>query len=107
MPPARYLTLLCHQIWPSETIIPQITEVPVLFLSGLRDEMVPYVFISLIPSLLPNDDFNFHPQKLKPFWAPIKIWVISTLLINILPALQTMPYVTCELLTSRHTDQAT
>ncbi|ELR05842.1 hypothetical protein VC83_09005 [Pseudogymnoascus destructans] len=41
IPPARYLALLCHQIWPSETIIPTITEVPVLFISGLKDEMVP------------------------------------------------------------------
>jgi hypothetical protein len=73
MPPAKYLALLCHQIWPSETIIPSITEVPVLFLSGLRDEMVPYVSIFLAAFPPPNDDFNFHPQKLKPFWAPIKI----------------------------------
>jgi len=35
--------MLCHQIWPSESIIPSITEVPVLFLSGLKDEIVPYV----------------------------------------------------------------
>jgi fermentation-respiration switch protein FrsA (DUF1100 family) len=41
IPPAKYLTLLCHQVWPSETLIPTITEVPILFLSGLQDEIVP------------------------------------------------------------------
>jgi fermentation-respiration switch protein FrsA (DUF1100 family) len=43
IPPAKYLTLLCHQVWPSESILPTITEVPILFLSGLQDEIVPYV----------------------------------------------------------------
>ncbi|KAK9425052.1 putative Alpha/Beta hydrolase protein [Seiridium unicorne] len=41
IPPAKYLTLLCHQVWPSEAVIPTITEVPILFLSGLQDEIVP------------------------------------------------------------------
>lgn len=41
LPPAKYFTLLCHQVWPSETFIPTITEVPILFLSGLQDEIVP------------------------------------------------------------------
>ncbi|KAB5551208.1 Alpha/Beta hydrolase protein [Coniochaeta sp. 2T2.1] len=41
IPPAKYLTLLCHQVWPSDTWIPGITEVPILFLSGLQDEIVP------------------------------------------------------------------
>ncbi|KAH8675311.1 BEM46 family protein [Xylariales sp. PMI_506] len=41
IPPAKYLTLLCHQVWPSESLIPSITEVPILFLSGLQDEIVP------------------------------------------------------------------
>ncbi|KAF1998066.1 BEM46 family protein-like protein [Amniculicola lignicola CBS 123094] len=40
-PPARYLAPLCHQIWPSEELLPQITKIPILFLSGLRDEIVP------------------------------------------------------------------
>lgn len=40
-PPAKYLARLCHQIWPSEVTIQEISEVPVLFLSGLRDELVP------------------------------------------------------------------
>ncbi|RCI15554.1 hypothetical protein L249_3616 [Ophiocordyceps polyrhachis-furcata BCC 54312] len=41
IPPAKYLTLLCHQVWPSETLLPTIKTVPVLFLSGLQDEIVP------------------------------------------------------------------
>ncbi|KAK8124760.1 BEM46 family protein [Apiospora kogelbergensis] len=41
IPPAKYLTYLCHQVWPSEAVIPLITEVPILFLSGLQDEIVP------------------------------------------------------------------
>ncbi|KAA6409013.1 MAG: BEM46 family [Lasallia pustulata] len=40
-PPAKYLAPLCHQYWPSEDILPQITEIPILFLSGLKDEIVP------------------------------------------------------------------
>jgi fermentation-respiration switch protein FrsA (DUF1100 family) len=45
-PPARYLARLCHQIWPSETTLPLIKDIPVLFLSGLKDELVPYVSLS-------------------------------------------------------------
>lgn len=41
IPPAKYLASLCHQIWASESIIHSITEVPILFLSGLQDEIVP------------------------------------------------------------------
>ncbi|KAK0261688.1 bem46 protein, variant [Friedmanniomyces endolithicus] len=41
MPIARFLTPLCHEYWRSEDMIPQITDIPVLFISGLQDEMVP------------------------------------------------------------------
>jgi abhydrolase domain-containing protein 13 len=41
LPPAKYLTLLCHQVWASDSVIPAITKVPILFLSGLQDEIVP------------------------------------------------------------------
>lgn len=41
VPPAKYLTSLCTQYWRSENIIPEITDVPILFLSGLKDEIVP------------------------------------------------------------------
>ncbi|KAF2034660.1 BEM46 family protein-like protein [Setomelanomma holmii] len=40
-PPAKYLAPLCHQIWPTEATMPQITELPILFLSGLKDEIIP------------------------------------------------------------------
>ncbi|KAF3912115.1 hypothetical protein ABW21_db0204840 [Orbilia brochopaga] len=40
-PPARYITRLCHQIWPSEETIPKVTSIPILFISGLQDELVP------------------------------------------------------------------
>ncbi|GLI78142.1 bem46 protein, variant [Penicillium ochrochloron] len=40
-PPARYLARLCHQYWISEDVLPKISKVPVLFLSGLKDELVP------------------------------------------------------------------
>ncbi|PQE12615.1 BEM46 family protein [Rutstroemia sp. NJR-2017a BBW] len=42
IPPARYLAYLCHQVWASDTYLPSITEVPILFISGLLDEIVPY-----------------------------------------------------------------
>ncbi|CAG8980127.1 hypothetical protein HYALB_00013612 [Hymenoscyphus albidus] len=41
IPPAKYLTLLCHQLWASDTHLPLISELPILFLSGLQDEIVP------------------------------------------------------------------
>jgi fermentation-respiration switch protein FrsA (DUF1100 family) len=41
LPPAKYLALLCHQVWASESILPNIKKVPILFLSGLQDEIVP------------------------------------------------------------------
>ena len=40
-PPAKYITALCHQYWPSEDTLPSITQVPILFISGLKDEIVP------------------------------------------------------------------
>lgn len=40
-PPAKYLVRLCHQVWPSEELIPSITTIPTLFLSGLKDELIP------------------------------------------------------------------
>ena len=42
IPPAKYLAYLCHQVWPSDSLIPSI-KVPILFLSGLQDEIVPSV----------------------------------------------------------------
>lgn len=37
----RYFTFLCHQQWPSETSIQRIVNIPILFLSGARDELIP------------------------------------------------------------------
>jgi len=41
LPLIKYLAFLCHQVWPSEKAIQQIVNVPILFLSGLCDELVP------------------------------------------------------------------
>jgi len=41
LPPAKYLTMLCHQLWPSNEVLPTIKNIPILFLSGLQDEIVP------------------------------------------------------------------
>lgn len=41
MPAAKFLTPLCHEYWKSEEMIPQISDIPILFLSGLQDEIVP------------------------------------------------------------------
>ncbi|CRK38041.1 hypothetical protein BN1708_007637 [Verticillium longisporum] len=58
IPPARYLTYLCHQVWPTDSVIHNVS-VPILFLSGLQDEIVP-----------PN-----HMRQLYDLaTAPIKIW---------------------------------
>ena len=41
-PPAKYIARLCHQHWTSEETLPKITaDIPFLFLSGLKDEIVP------------------------------------------------------------------
>ncbi|KAL1979013.1 hypothetical protein VTN96DRAFT_7428 [Rasamsonia emersonii] len=56
-PPARFLARLCHQYWPSEDILPKITEVPILFLSGLKDEIVPPSHMSELYALCKS------PQK--------------------------------------------
>ncbi|KAK9455059.1 Alpha/Beta hydrolase protein [Dipodascopsis uninucleata] len=41
LPIAQYFTFLCHQVWSSETLLPRITKIPVLFLSGQKDEIIP------------------------------------------------------------------
>jgi len=41
LPPAKYVSMLCHQLWPSDDALPKITDIPILFLSGLQDEIVP------------------------------------------------------------------
>ncbi|KAL9048806.1 MAG: hypothetical protein Q9162_007537 [Coniocarpon cinnabarinum] len=45
-PPARYLTGLCHELWNTEEILPNLSsEIPVLFLSGGKDEIVPPIMM--------------------------------------------------------------
>ncbi|EXJ96249.1 hypothetical protein A1O1_01375 [Capronia coronata CBS 617.96] len=43
MPPAKYLAALCHQQWNSEETLAKVKDkdIPILFLSGLQDEIVP------------------------------------------------------------------
>ncbi|KAF9385156.1 hypothetical protein CPB97_005103 [Podila verticillata] len=41
LPMISKVSFLCHQIWNSEQMIQEISRLPVLFLSGLRDELVP------------------------------------------------------------------
>ena len=41
LPMAKFLAPLWHEHWRSEQILPEITDVPILFLSGLKDEIVP------------------------------------------------------------------
>lgn len=67
MPPAKYFALLCHQIWASDSLIPNI-KVPILFLSGLQDEIVPPIHMKRLYDLattsikiwkpLPGGDHN-------------------------------------------------
>nr|KMM69643.1 abhydrolase domain-containing protein 13 [Coccidioides posadasii RMSCC 3488] len=40
-PAAKYMTRLCHQQWASEDMLPKIQDIPILFLSGLKDEIIP------------------------------------------------------------------
>ncbi|KAK3694942.1 Alpha/Beta hydrolase protein [Podospora appendiculata] len=58
IPPAKYFALLCHQVWPSDSLMPSI-KVPTLFLSGLQDEIVPPIHMKRLYDLST---------------APIKIW---------------------------------
>jgi fermentation-respiration switch protein FrsA (DUF1100 family) len=43
MPPAKYIASLCHQRWNSEETLGKVSDknIPILFLSGLHDEIVP------------------------------------------------------------------
>jgi hypothetical protein len=41
MPVARFIAPLCHQVWANDEALPKIKDVPILFLSGLKDEIIP------------------------------------------------------------------
>ncbi|KAL8947674.1 MAG: hypothetical protein Q9222_006070 [Ikaeria aurantiellina] len=40
-PAAKLIAGLCHQYWNTEEALPSITEIPMIFMSGLKDEIVP------------------------------------------------------------------
>ena len=50
MPPAKFIASWCHQRWSSDETIAKITNknIPFLFLSGLRDEIVPPVMMKTL-----------------------------------------------------------
>ncbi|KAK9322998.1 Alpha/Beta hydrolase protein [Lipomyces orientalis] len=48
LPIAQYFTFLCHQIWPSEQRLLKIKTLPILFLSGEKDEIVPPVQMKVL-----------------------------------------------------------
>ncbi len=56
MPPAKYLAYLCHQRWDSEQSMSKVgdKEIPVLFLSGLRDEIVPPFMMKTLYDVCPT-----------------------------------------------------
>ncbi|KAF9965281.1 hypothetical protein BGZ70_005127 [Mortierella alpina] len=52
LPMISSVSFLCHQIWNSEHMIQQIATLPVLFLSGRRDELVPPAHMQELHRLL-------------------------------------------------------
>ena len=83
-PPARYLAPLCHQRWASDEALPRIapeSNLPVLFLSGLKDEIVPCAMMRSLYDVcnlrkrvwqsFPNGDHNSTVAELGYFDA---IW---------------------------------
>jgi hypothetical protein len=42
MPSVRHFVFLCTEVWPSDTVVPTLrTDMPQLFLSSVRDELIP------------------------------------------------------------------
>ncbi|KIX07072.1 uncharacterized protein Z518_05049 [Rhinocladiella mackenziei CBS 650.93] len=56
MPPAKYLVPLCHQCWNSEESLAKVSDldIPILFLSGLRDEIVPPAMMKALHDQCPT-----------------------------------------------------
>ncbi|KAF9109353.1 hypothetical protein BGX27_007700 [Mortierella sp. AM989] len=52
LPMISKVSFLCHQIWNSEQMIQQITRLPVLFLSGRKDELIPQAHMQELHRLL-------------------------------------------------------
>ena len=59
IPAAKYLAPLCHQTWFSDAALVKISSVPALFLSGRKDEIVP---------------FSHMDELYRICRAPIKVW---------------------------------
>ncbi|KAI9881778.1 MAG: hypothetical protein M1823_006511 [Watsoniomyces obsoletus] len=65
MPPAKYIASWCHQKWSSDETILRITntDIPILFLSGLRDEIVPsHMMKTLYQSCPTRKTFKTFPD---------------------------------------------
>ncbi|KAJ2902244.1 hypothetical protein MKZ38_000784 [Zalerion maritima] len=60
IPPAKYLTLLCHQVWPSDSVIASI-KLPILFMSGLQDEIVPPKHMRQLYELCTSEQKRWKP----------------------------------------------
>jgi abhydrolase domain-containing protein 13 len=65
MPPAKYIASWCHQKWSSDETILKMTntDIPILFLSGLRDEIVPsHMMKTLYQSCPTRKTFKTFPD---------------------------------------------
>lgn len=91
LPPAKYISMLCHQKWSSDEVIQSLPEngPPILFLSGLKDEIVPptmmrtlYEFCTVKRKtwkIFPNGDHNStvaEPGYFDQIWE----WLIDEVL---------------------------
>jgi fermentation-respiration switch protein FrsA (DUF1100 family) len=59
MPAAKYLTPFCHQRWDSEAMLAKVKDksIPILFLSGGRDEIVPASMMKDLYDVCPTKKF--------------------------------------------------
>jgi abhydrolase domain-containing protein 13 len=65
MPPAKYIASWCHQKWASDETIVKMTnkDIPILFLSGLKDEIVPASMMKTLYETCPTrKTFNAFPN---------------------------------------------
>ena len=84
LPAGSFLARLCDQHWSSDEILPKITQpIPMLFLSGLKDEIVPPIMMKTLfdscksPSdriwkQFPNGDHNStvaEPGYFEAIWS--------------------------------------
>jgi abhydrolase domain-containing protein 13 len=56
MPPAKFIASWCHQKWGSDETLAEVTnkKIPFLFLSGLRDEIVPPIMMKTLFETCPS-----------------------------------------------------